>query len=240
VVSTRSRIHIKGNEIRQDQFNILLIEDNDADVIVMQTHIARSRDFRLHTVELVSQAIECLESMEFDIILLDLNLPDSIGLEGLIKLRQVVGQIPIVVLTGVNDETLGIMALQRGAQDYLIKSVDNDRLLRSMRYAIERFNNVSGFGIRSHDFENGKSQRGLVPGSAGKRRVAAPKQPEALTERELQVLRLLGKGSNNQEIATILVLSLTTVKTHISKILQKLSVADRTKAVIKALYYGLI
>jgi PAS domain S-box-containing protein len=75
----------------------------------------------------------------FDIILLDLSLPDSQGIDSFLKLRDRSANIPIVVLTGLNDETLALLAMQQGAQDYLIKGqVDRNLLLRSIRYAIER------------------------------------------------------------------------------------------------------
>jgi len=237
---TESRIQIKNVDIDKDPYNILLVEDNDIDVIVLESHLKQSRDFQFNRVGRLSEAIECLKSLKFDIVLLDLNLPDSIGLEGLIKIRQIICETPIVVLTGVDNDILGIMAMQRGAQDYLIKGIDTHRLLRAMRYAIERVQNAPLIPSSDSKKNRRKTQQHLISKSAHITKIADLKPHEPLTERELQVLKLLGKGYNNQEIASSLVLSLTTVKTHISKILQKLSVADRTKAIIKALYYGLI
>ena len=231
---SESRSHCNVIEMRPNQpsvcpkpFKILLVEDNSTDVFVVQSQIEDSRDFHLEAVERVSQAVERLKVEDIDVVLLDFNLPDSIGLEGLIELREHVQRVPVIVLTGIDDEQLGIMALQRGAQDYLIKGEDNARLLRSMRYAIER--------MKLHGAKDAKAQPGLdkVAGQQSNRR-------EALTDRELEVLKLLGNGCTNQEIAQQLVISLATVKTHISNILQKLSVTDRTKAVIESLKRGLI
>lgn len=206
-------------------YGVLLIEDNPVDAQIARAHLGELSDFQLDICGSIADALSLLKTREFDVILLDLNLPDAVGLEGLIKLKKYVKRIPVVVLTGTDDEHLALMALQRGAQDYLIKDAFNSRLVQSMRYAIERLRSNSLSEIRRDD------------GSVSTRAAIAR---EILTERELQVLKLLGNGSSNQEIAGALSISLTTVKTHISSILQKLSVADRTKAVIEAFRRGLI
>ena len=105
----------QNNKRRKTQFNILLVEDNATDALLVQSHIDKLTEFRLQVEEDLSRAMERLDGHNFDIILLDLNLPDALGLEGLIKLRHREQKTPIVVLTGVDDEELGIMALQRGA-----------------------------------------------------------------------------------------------------------------------------
>lgn len=205
-------------------YGVLLIEDNPVDVQIVRAHLDESPDFELEVCGCLADALILLKSREFDVILLDLNLPDAVGLEGLIKLKEYVQRLAIVVLTGTNDEHLAIMALQRGAQDYLIKDAYNKRMVQAMRYAIERMRILN-----SHEAKKEEDNR--------------PKQGkffQTLTERELQVLKLLGNGASNQEIADLLSISLTTVKTHISSILQKLAVTDRTKAVVEAFRRGLI
>lgn len=207
---------------KRAQLDVLLVEDNPTDVLIVKSQIEESPEFRLEAVERLSRAIDYLKVKPCDIILLDLNLPDAIGLEGLIKLRAHVDEVAVIVFTGLNDEEQGIMALQRGAQDYLVKGVDTSRLARSIRYAIER-RRVHGLQDQTKDTEQGKSI-----------------MYEVLTEREMQVLKLLGKGCLNQEIAQTLCISLTTVKTHMSNIFQKLSVSDRTKALVEAQHRRLI
>ncbi len=232
---------IKDLNRRKTRFDLLLIEDNNTDALLIQSHIEKSTDFNLQIVQQLSQALECLNSQSFDVILLDLNLPDAFGLEGLIKLRHHLRKIPIVVLTGVDDKELGIMALQRGAQDYLIKGLDNSRVMQSVRYAIERtlvYDPESSMESQ-YDFDINRSwlSSRAIPGVENDRKA---RQHQLLTERELQVLELLGKGYSNREIAFHLAISLTTVKTHMSSILQKLLVSDRTNAVIEAQRQGLI
>jgi PAS domain S-box-containing protein len=126
--------------------NILLIEDNPGDVRLLQEILREVTTTRcqITPVMTLAAAIEKLSNVAetnhfFDIILLDLSLPDSQGITSFTDLRDRSGNIPIVVLTGLDDEKLAILAMQQGAQDYLIKGrVDSSLLLRSMRYAIER------------------------------------------------------------------------------------------------------
>ncbi|MBW4595051.1 MAG: response regulator [Brasilonema angustatum HA4187-MV1] len=120
---------------------ILLVEDNPGDVVLLEEFLqdVTSVKFYLKQAEQLDEALRFLEQESFDVILLDLLLPDSQGLETFIKIHHQAPVIPIIVLTGFNDETLAIKAMQQGAQDYLVKGqVNGDLLVRSMRYAIER------------------------------------------------------------------------------------------------------
>jgi serine phosphatase RsbU (regulator of sigma subunit) len=125
----------------EERIKILLVEDDPDDVWVMRNLLSDRWDapFDLVQVELLSAALErCVED-RFDVILLDLSLPDSRGLQTFFAMHAQVGESPIVVLSGHNDEQSAIKAVQAGAQDYLVKGQLNDHLLiRSIRYAIER------------------------------------------------------------------------------------------------------
>lgn len=198
---------------------VLLVEDNASDADLVKCQLESLNDIELSLVQTLSEAIKTLESNSFDIILLDLNLPDGWGLESLIKLRRQIPNIPIVVLTSLTDEQLGVMAIQRGAQDYLIKGSDQDRLAQSLRYALERM----------------RAQTAKEPAAE-----TAVRNQDTVTERELQVLQLLREGCTNNEIAERLGISPTTVKSHITNILQKFAVTGRTKAVVEGLRRGLI
>ncbi|MBD2360098.1 response regulator [Anabaena minutissima FACHB-250] len=127
---------------------VLLVEDNPGDAFLIQELIKEVNAVRvnLHTVEQLSEAFNLLASTAssglskcFDVMLLDLSLPDSQGIETFIRANSQAKTIPIIVLTGIDDETLALRAMQEGAQDYLVKGqVTGDLLVRSMRYAIER------------------------------------------------------------------------------------------------------
>jgi len=120
---------------------VLLIEDNPGDArlikeILLEAGVA---NYKLEWVDRLAEGLERLASGGINIVLTDLGLPDTQGLDTLLKLRTKFSQVPVVVLTGLGYETLGIKAIQEGAQDYLVKGqVDANVLSRAIRYAIER------------------------------------------------------------------------------------------------------
>jgi two-component system, cell cycle sensor histidine kinase and response regulator CckA len=120
---------------------VLLVEDNPGDVLLLKEFLrdVNSTQFELTPVECLKEALQILDEQNFDIVLLDLSLPDSQGLETFVEIDRIAPLIPIVVLTGLDDETVAIRAMQEGAQDYLVKGqVDGNLLGRAIRYAIER------------------------------------------------------------------------------------------------------
>ncbi len=120
---------------------ILLVEDDPDDVWIMRNLLSDRWDgpYSLVHVELLSAALELCAKRRFDVILLDLALPDSQGLETFFAIHAQVDEMPIVVLSGYSDESAAMKAVQAGAQDYLVKGqVDDHLLVRSIRYAIER------------------------------------------------------------------------------------------------------
>jgi serine phosphatase RsbU (regulator of sigma subunit) len=127
--------------MEESPMNILLVEDNPGDARLLRETLREvpAAQFALAHVERLDQALQSLAEKRFDVVLLDLSLPDSQGLETCAKVHARAPRAPLVVLTGLDDETVAVQALQRGAQDYLVKGqVDGNMLLRSMRYAIER------------------------------------------------------------------------------------------------------
>jgi two-component system, cell cycle sensor histidine kinase and response regulator CckA len=135
---------------------ILLVEDNPGDVLLLQETLSDITlfDLELAHVERLAQALHRLQSETFDVVLLDLLLPDSEGLETFVQIYNQVPLTPIVVLTGMADETLALRAMQAGAQDYLVKghASGSDLLMRSIRYAIERKRNEAALHQREQEF----------------------------------------------------------------------------------------
>jgi signal transduction histidine kinase len=119
----------------------LLIEDNDDDVGLISEMLADASGvrFELTCTDRAGKACAHLEKSKFDIILMDLGLPDGDGIESFRKIHALVEGTPVVVFTIYDDETTGINAVRAGAQDYLVKGkVDGELLVRSIRYAVER------------------------------------------------------------------------------------------------------
>ncbi|MBE9205350.1 response regulator [Nostoc sp. LEGE 06077] len=120
---------------------VLLVEDNPGDVFLLQELLKEVKTVKveLRPVEQLSEALNLLADDSFDLMLLDLSLPDSQGISTFLSANSQAKATPIIVLTGLDDETLALRAMQEGAQDYLVKGqVTGDLLVRSMRYAIER------------------------------------------------------------------------------------------------------
>jgi PAS domain S-box-containing protein len=120
---------------------ILLVEDSPSDAALLQESLRDSGygRFEFTHVESLAEGLDCLRRHSFDVLLLDLSLPDSTGPDTFLRARNTAPQVPIVVLTGLEDETVGLEAVRHGIQDYLVKGQSSGRhIARSIRYAIER------------------------------------------------------------------------------------------------------
>lgn len=121
-------------------FSLLIIEDNEGDVNLLRRMLQEtSIQSTLEVANQLSAGIEIALAKEFDLIFLDFNLPDSSGIETFIRLGHSVSQVPVVVLSGLDDTTLALEAVRKGAQDYLVKGqFDEERLEKTIQFAIER------------------------------------------------------------------------------------------------------
>ncbi len=126
----------------KDLIKVLLVEDDEVDKRLVERLLAKYPqpiEFAIESVDRLSTAIEYLGSRNYDIILLDLGLPDSRGIETIRRVSEINPHIPIVVLTGLDDEEMGLLAIKNGATDYLVKGLPLDNLLvRTVLYALER------------------------------------------------------------------------------------------------------
>ena len=174
-----------------------------------------------------AEAIELAAQKQPDLILMDLKMPGTNGIEATREIRARFPQIKILVLTTYDDDEWVFDAIRAGASGYLLKDTPRQKIVEAIRGTMD-----------------GKSF--LDPAVAGKlmNQVASNQtQPasvlaERLTERELDVLRLIAKGFNNSDIASQLHLSEGTVRNHVSAILEKLGVSDRTQAAVIAIQHG--
>ena len=118
---------------------VLLIEDNPGDARLIEELLSDRVSFQIEVTQRLSDGLEALSTGRFDVVLLDLSLPDSSGLSTLTKTHSQAHQVPIIIMTGLGDEKLAVEAVRKGAQDYLVKGeIDENVLPRAIRYAIER------------------------------------------------------------------------------------------------------
>jgi len=142
-------ISVLSPPAKRNGFKVLLVEDNQAEAelieeLLLETNVNRAESQRLSVscTDRLSKAQELLVGEHFDVILLDLSLPDSQDLSTIVKIQEYSLNTPIVVLTARNDEELAVQSIQAGAQDYLVKrKIDSEVLIRSLRYAVERQHN---------------------------------------------------------------------------------------------------
>lgn len=175
-------------------------------------------------------ALDVIDQTAPDVVLLDLRMP---RMDGIATLRALTARgvlPPTLVLTTFDDDAAVLDALRAGARGYLLKDVTLDQLVD----AIETL--ADGRTLVQPAVTAGLVQRLAGHPSA----FASAARPEPLTTREIEVLRLLAGGYANREIAGALFLSDGTVKNHVSNLLRKLGVRDRTRAVLRALELGII
>jgi DNA-binding NarL/FixJ family response regulator len=173
-----------------------------------------------------TQAVERAAALRPDVILLDLQLPELDGVAALRAIRSAEPAARVIIFTAFDTDERILGAVQAGAQGYLLKGAPREELFQAIRV-------VHGGGSLLQPVVAARLLRQVS-------NTAPSALPEQLTERELEVLRLLAKGRQNKEIANDLWISERTVKFHVSAILAKLQVGNRTEAVSKAAQLGLI
>lgn len=171
-----------------------------------------------------AQLVALAESLQPDIVLTDLEMKGMDGVEAIRRLRAKPSNIGIIVLTVYNTDDVILAALQAGAQGYLLKGAPRAEIFNAIRV-------VQAGGSLLHPLVASR----LIT------QARSPKtEPESLSEREMEVLRLISLGKVNKEIAVALNITERTVKFHVSAILSKLNVGNRTEAVTTAVQRGLI
>jgi two-component system, NarL family, response regulator LiaR len=169
------------------------------------------------------EALEMARELKPDVVLMDLLMPVMDGLESTKAIRTELPEVEVLALTSVLEGASVTGAVRAGAIGYLLKDTDAEGLHQAIRGAAEG---------RVH----------LAPEAAARlmREVRAPENPEALSDRETEVLRLLARGKANKQIASDLYVEEQTVKAHVSSILMKLGVQSRTQAALHAVRTGLV
>ncbi|MCX5358447.1 response regulator transcription factor [Streptomyces sp. NBC_00124] len=174
------------------------------------------------------EAVEKAVELGPDVVLMDVRMPELDGVEAVAVLRGRAPECRVVMLTTFDDEEYVVQALRAGASGYLLKDLPAEELAQAIRLAHA--------GVTQLDSSVAARLAAALPHAAPDPPAVAP----ALSPREIDILRLVARGRTNREIAAQLYLSEGTVKNHISRILSRLALRDRTQAALRARDLGLL
>src|SRR5690625_4741374 len=185
-----------------------------------------------------SDVLTLVEEYEPDIVLMDINMPEMNGVEATAELIKQYPNVFVIILSIHDDESYVTHALKTGARGYLLKEMDSDSLIEAIKVV-----STGGSYLHPKITHNlVQEYRRLSRNSSRKPRVQRGikyKKPlHILTKRECQVIQLMAEGNSNRKISETLYISEKTVKNHVSNILQKMKVNDRTQAVVEAIRKG--
>ena len=176
------------------------------------------------------QAVETIPRVKPDVVLLDMRMPGMSGLDVLNAIAATNQLPPTIILTTFDDDQLVLAGLKAGARGYLLKDVSLDQLVDAVKTVAAGGSLVAPV----------VTQRLLSGLERMQNEFTSLDRPDPLTDRETEILRLMAGGYSNKEIANSLGVAEGTVKNHVSNILSKLGVRDRTRAVLKAFELGIV
>lgn len=221
-----------------NKISIILVEDHTLTRFGLKTAFEESEELKvIGEAETGEEGITMALKLKPDIVLMDLGLPGINGIEATHKIKAANENIKVIILTSHNNEEEVWASLSSGANAYCLKDIEPDRLIHVVQSVHDgaawldpAIANIVLKNISTRPIKK-------VPQNTLQEPTNEKLQ---LTERELEVLKLLVEGNSNAQIAKKLVVSIHTAKAHVCNILQKLSVDDRTQAAIKALKDGLV
>ncbi|MGW1893067.1 response regulator [Streptomyces sp. NPDC002004] len=208
----------------EQSIRVLLVDDHQVVRRGLRTFLEVQDD-----IEVVGEAsdgeegVARAEELRPDVVLMDVTMPGMDGIEALRRLRELANPARVLVVTSFTEQRTVVPALRAGAAGYVYKDIDPDALagaIRSVHAGHVLLQPEVAAALLSQETNSGQGRGG------------------SLTEREREVLGLIADGRSNREIARALVLSEKTVKTHVSNILMKLDLADRTQAALWAVRHG--
>ena len=222
--------------IKIDKINVLIVEDHALTRFGLKTALEAHDSFgEVYEAENGERCIEAVIEFKPDLVIMDLGLPGINGIEATRQIKSFDDKIKVLVLTSHKNEDEVWEVLSAGANAYCMKDIEPDKLI----HVIEDINEGAAW------FDPAVAHtilKTIVKNKISKsfEEIDENKEKVQLTDRELDVLRLIVDGYSNQEISEKLGVSIHTAKAHVCNILQKLSVDDRTQAAIKALKDGIV
>lgn len=217
--------------IKIDKINVLIVEDHSLTRFGLKTALEAHDSFgEIYEAENGERCIEAVIEFKPDLVIMDLGLPGINGIEATRQIKSFDEKIKVLVLTSHKNEDEVWDSLSAGANAYCMKDIEPDRLIHVIEFVNE------GAAWLDPAVAN-TVLKAITKNKSTKlsEEIDKNKEKVQLTDRELDVLRLIVDGYSNQEISEKLLVSIHTTKAHVCNILQKLSVEDRTQAAIKAL-----
>jgi DNA-binding NarL/FixJ family response regulator len=221
----------RKGQSNMEAIRILIVDDHTVVRNGLVAMMRRQQDFFVvgearNGVEAVERALD----LHPNVVLMDLRMPEMNGVEAMREIGSQDPCINFIVLTTYDTDEYIFDAIEAGAKGYLLKDASRDELLKAIR-AVHRGESLIEPGVAAKVLDR-------LAQLSRQRSEAGP--AEVLSQREVEVLQLMAKGSANKEIAASLSIGESTVKTHVAKIFQKLDVNHRTEAVTHALHKGII
>jgi DNA-binding NarL/FixJ family response regulator len=216
---------------------VLIVDDHAVVRQGLRTFLELHDDPAELPIEVVGEAVNGVKAIELaqrtkpDIVLLDLVMPEMNGIQATPRILECSPHSRVIVLTSFGEEDKVVPAIQAGAHGYLLKDIAPEQLVQALRNAYRG-------EVQLHPNAAKQLMSAVAQKDAGSAVRAVALDTDRLTERECEVLSLIASGRSNREIAEKMFISEKTVKTHVSSILAKLHVEDRTQAAIYALKHG--
>ncbi|MFC5653086.1 response regulator [Paenibacillus solisilvae] len=191
------------------------------------------------------QVLEFCNQIKPEVVLMDINMPIENGVVATERLRDIFPDVKVIILSIHDDESYVFETLRKGASGYLLKDMEAEALANAIRSVVSGYAyihpKVTGKLINQLRRMTYLDEIGAASGAAAGREAGVkfiPSENNPLTRREAEVLRLMAEGKSNKMIGEFLFISEKTVKNHVSSILQKMEVDDRTQAVISSIKFG--
>jgi DNA-binding NarL/FixJ family response regulator len=222
-------------EDRMSHISVLIVDDHPLFRQGLRDVLSTERDLRVvGEAENGEQALDLAQTLRPNVILMDINLPGMNGLLATKRLRSVLPEVRVIMLTGYDDPEQRLHAIHAGAAGYCAKEIMPEQLVEAVRQAMKGQYFVSG-----QVMDEAQLMRWVNEQVRQGHRLSGEDEPfRTLSERETEILMLVTRGLSNKEIAYELGISHQTVKNHMTKILQKLELLDRTQAAVYALSRG--
>ncbi|KEK25578.1 response regulator [Bacillus gaemokensis] len=214
------------------KIKVLLVDDHTVVLKGLAFFLSTQEDLELvGEANNGKEALEKVGAVQPDVVLMDLYMPEMDGIEATACIKKEYPDVKVLVLTSFSDQAHVLPALKAGASGYILKDVEPDQLVEAIRSAYKG-------NIQLHPEIANALLSQTMPQE--EQESISNIHVDVLTARENEVLQLLAKGMSNKEIASVLVITEKTVKAHVSSILSKLNLSDRTQAALYAVKNGIV